>query len=131
MDISKLQPDTWSHIQSIVSKDRVGNAYLIHGPSGSGKEAFALQFCSLITGFKLNEFINNPDIFLIVPGDSDFYKKLFKSSKMDQKEYQEWNSYWKEKLVFPLKKNKLSNSKRIPIEVLKNLKKNIFFSLIF
>ena len=46
MDISKLQPDTWSHIQSIVSKDRVGNAYLIHGPSGSGKEAFA---CLLYT----------------------------------------------------------------------------------
>ena len=127
MDISNLQPDSWSHVQSIVSKDRLGNAYLIHGPSGSGKEAFALQFCSLITGFELNEFINNPDIFLIVPGDSDFYKKLFKSSKMDQKEYQQWNSYWKEKLVFPLKKNKLSNSKRIPIEVLENLKKNIFF----
>ena len=42
---------------------------------------------------------------------------------MDQKEYQDWNSYWKEKLVFPLKKNKLSNSKRIPIEVLKNIKR--------
>ena len=127
MDISKLQPQSWNHIQSIVSKDRIGNAYLIHGPSGSGKEAFALQFCSLITKFQLSEFINNPNIFLILPGDSDFYKNLFKSSKMDDKEYQEWNSYWKTKLVFPLKKNKLSNSKRIPINVLKNLKKNIFF----
>ena len=46
---------------------------------------------------------------------------------MDEKEYQEWNNYWKEKLLFPLKKKKLSNSKRIPINVLKNLKKNIFF----
>ena len=127
MDISKLQPKSWNHIQSIVSKDRVGNAYLIHGPSGSGKEAFALYFCSLITGFGLNQFINNPNIFLILPGESDFYKNLFKSSRMDEKEYQEWNNYWKEKLVFPLKKNKLSNSKRIPINVLKNLKKNIFF----
>ena len=79
MDISKLQPQSWNHIQSIVSKDRIGNAYLIHGPSGSGKEAFALQFCSLITGFQLNEFINNPNIFLILPGDSDFYKNLFRS----------------------------------------------------
>ena len=101
MDISKLQPDSWSHIQSIVSKNRLGNAYLIHGPSGAGKEAFALKFCSLITGFELNKFINNPNIFLLLPGDSDFYKKLFKSSKMDQKEYQEWNNYWKEKLIFP------------------------------
>ena len=127
MDISKLQPKPWDYIQSIITKDRIGNAYLIHGPSGSGKEAFALEFCSLITGFKLNQFINNPNIFLILPGDSDFYKKLFKSSKMDEKEYQEWNNYWKTKLVFPLKKKKLSHSKRIPINVLKNLKKNIFF----
>ena len=49
MDISKLQPDSWSHIQSIVSKNRLGNAYLIHGPSGAGKEAFALKFCSEYT----------------------------------------------------------------------------------
>ena len=58
MDISKLQPKPWDYIQSIITKDRIGNAYLIHGPSGSGKEAFALEFCSLITGFKLNQFIN-------------------------------------------------------------------------
>ena len=127
MDISKLQPESFNHIQSIVDKNRIGNAYLIHGPSGSGKEAFALTFGSLITGFDLESFINNPNIFLILPGDKDFYKNLFKSSKMDEKEYQEWNNYWKEKLLFPLKKKKLSNSKRIPINVLKNLKKNIFF----
>ena len=127
MDISKLQPKSWDYIQSIIAQNRVGNAYLIHGPSGSGKEAFALEFCSLITGFELRQFVNNPNIFFILPGDSDFYKNLFKSSKMDEKEYQEWNNYWKAKLVFPLKKNKLSHSKRIPINVLKNLKKNIFF----
>ena len=66
MDISKLQPESFNHIQSIVDKNRIGNAYLIHGPNGSGKEAFALTFGSLITGFDLDSFINNPNIFLIV-----------------------------------------------------------------
>ena len=127
MDISKLQPESFNHIQSIVEKNRIGNAYLINGPSGSGKEAFALTFGSLITGVEIESFINNPNIFLILPGDSEFYKNLFKSSKMDEKEYVEWKNYWREKLLFPLKKKKISNSKRIPINVLKNLKKNIFF----
>jgi len=127
MDISNLQPKVWNNLQTIASGNKIGNAYLFHGPSGAGKEALALKFCSLLTGLKLDQFINHPNIFLIVPGDADFYKKLFKNSKMDQKEYQEWNNFWKEKLIFPLKENKFSNSKRIPIEVLKNLKKDIFF----
>jgi len=127
MDISKLQPKSWNNIESIISNDRIGNAYLINGPSGSGKEAFALQFCSSITGFDLIEFINNPNIFFIAPGSKDFYTKLFKSSKIDDEEYKEWNNYLRQKLTFPLRKNRLSNSRQIPLIALKNLKKNIFF----
>ncbi len=127
MDIDNLQPIISDKIQTIVKSNKVSNAYLLHGPKGSGKEALALQFCSLLTGFNPDEFINNPNIFLVIPGNSDFYLNLFKSSKIDQKEYQEWNHYWREKLLFPLKKIKLSDSQNIPLVVLKNLKQNIFF----
>ena len=127
MDIDNLQPVISDKIQTIVKSNKVSNAYLLHGPKGSGKEALALQFCSLLTGFDHDEFINNPNIFLVIPGNSDFYLNLLKSSKIDQKEYQEWNHYWREKLLFPLKKIKLSDSQNIPLVVLKNLKQNIFF----
>ena len=125
MDIDNLQPIISDKIETIVKSNKVSNAYLLHGPKGSGKEALALQFCSLLTGFDTDEFINNPNIFLVIPGNSDFYLNLFKSSKIDQKEYQEWNHYWREKLLFPLKKIKLSDSQNIPLVVLKNLKQNI------
>ena len=127
MDIDNLQPIISNKIQTIVNSNKISNAYLLYGPKGSGKEALALQFCSLLTGFDSDEFINNPNIFLVIPGSSDFYLNLFKSSKIDQKEYQEWNHYWREKLLFPLKKIKLSNSQNIPLIVLKNLKQNLFF----
>ena len=127
MDIDNLQPIISDKIQTIVNSNKISNAYLLCGPKGSGKEALALQFCSLLTGFDSDEFINNPNIFLVIPGSSDFYLNLFKSSKIDQKEYQEWSHYWREKLLFPLKKIKLSNSQNIPLIVLKNLKQNIFF----
>ena len=106
MDISKLQPESFNHIQSIVDKNRIGNAYLIHGPNGSGKEAFALTFGSLITGFDLESFINNPNIFLILPGDKDFYKNLFKSSKMDEKEYVEMEKLLEREATISTKKEK-------------------------
>ena len=127
MDIDNLQPIISDKIQTIVNSNKISNAYLLCGPKGSGKEALSLQFCSLLTGFDSDEFINNPNIFLVIPGSSDFYLNLFKSSKIDQKEYQEWSHYWREKLLFPLKKIKLSNSQNIPLIVLKNLKQNIFF----
>ena len=127
MDIDNLQPIISDKIQTIVNSNKISNAYLLYGPKGSGKEALALQFCSLLTGFDSDEFINNQNIFLVIPGSSDFYLNLFKSSKIDQKEYQEWSYYWREKLLFPLKKIKLSNSQNIPLIVLKNLKQNLFF----
>ena len=51
MDIDNLQPVISDKIQTIVKSNKVSNAYLLHGPKGSGKEALALQFCSLLTGF--------------------------------------------------------------------------------
>ena len=104
MDIDNLQPIISDKIQTIVNSNKISNAYLLCGPKGSGKEALALQFCSLLTGFDSDEFINNQNIFLVIPGSSDFYLNLFKSSKIDQKEYQEWGHYWREKLLFPLEK---------------------------
>ena len=126
MDIDNLQPKISKKIQTIVEKNKIANAYLLHGSEGSGKEAVALKFSSLLTDCSIDEFLDNPNIFFIIPASTDFYSNFFKSKKIDEKEYQEWNQLWREKLLFPLKKIRF-NSNNIPLVALKNLKENIIF----
>ena len=126
MDIDSLQPKISQKIQTIVEKNKIANAYLLHGSEGSGKEAVALKFSSLLTDCSIDEFLDNPNIFFIIPASTDFYSNFFKSKKIDEKEYQEWNQLWREKLLFPLKKIRF-NSNNIPLVALKNLKENIIF----
>ncbi len=42
------QQEIWSRLLSIFERNRIGNAYLFHGPAGSGKEAMALRLASLL-----------------------------------------------------------------------------------
>ena len=126
MDIDSLQPKISQKIQTIVEKNKIANAYLLHGSEGSGKEAVALKFSSLLTDCSIDEFLDNPNIFFIIPASTDFYSNFFKSKKIDEKEYQDCNQLWREKLLFPLKKIQF-NSNNIPLVALKNLKENIIF----
>ena len=114
MDIDSLQPKISQRIQTIVEKNKIANAYLLHGSEGSGKEAVALKFSSLLADCSIDEFLDNPNIFFIIPASTDFYSNFFKSKKIDEKEYQEWNQLWREKLLFPLKKIQLINNNNIP-----------------
>ena len=127
MDIDSLQPKISKKIQTIVGNNKIANAYLFHGSEGAGKEALALQFSSLLIDCNVDEFLDNPNIFFIMPASTDFYSNFFKNKKIDDKEYQEWNHIWREKLLFPLKKIQLENNKNIPLIALKNLKNNIIF----
>jgi len=127
MNIDRLQPTISQIIETIVEKDKIANAYLLNGSQGCGKEALALKFCSLLTGCSIDEFLDNPNIFFIVPASTDFYSNFFKSKKIDEKEYKEWNHLWREKLLFPLKKIQLANNQNIPLIALNNLKDNIIF----
>ena len=127
MDIDNLQPKIFQRIEAIVKKNKIANAYLLHGSKGSGKEALALKFSSLLSECSIDEFLDNPNVFFIIPGSNDFYSNFFKSKTIDEKEYQEWNHLWREKLLFPLKKIQLINNNNIPLGVLKNLKENIIF----
>jgi len=127
MDIDSLQPKISQRIEAIVKKNKIANAYLLHGSEGSGKEALALKFSSLLADCSMDEFLDNPNIFFIIPASTDFYSNFFKSKTIDEKEYQEWNHLWREKLLFPLKKLQLTNNKNIPLIALKNLKENIIF----
>jgi DNA polymerase-3 subunit delta' len=43
-----FQPEIWNRLTSIFQKDRIGSAYLFSGPEGSGKEAVALAFATMM-----------------------------------------------------------------------------------
>ena len=48
------QETIWKHLASIFKRDKIGNAYLFHGSEGSGKEAIALKFSSLLNCLEAN-----------------------------------------------------------------------------
>lgn len=72
------------HVERILSSDRVSHAYLISGPSGVGKTAFALAFAEAINGIenlsslgeqkssKKSSWFNHPDIHVFIPVPSKY-----------------------------------------------------------
>ena len=49
------QETVWSQLVSIYKRDKIGNAYLFHGPEGVGKEAMAIKFASLLNCCQADE----------------------------------------------------------------------------
>ena len=43
MEISQIQSGSWQKFENAIKEEKISNAYIIHGPSGSGKEALALH----------------------------------------------------------------------------------------
>ena len=48
MEISQIQSGSWQKFENAIKEEKISNAYIIHGPSGSGKEALALQFAAQV-----------------------------------------------------------------------------------
>ena len=38
MEISQIQSGSWQKFENAIKEKKISNAYIIHGPSGSGKE---------------------------------------------------------------------------------------------
>ena len=74
------QQEIWNRLLSIFRRNRIGNAYLFHGPAGSGKEAMAVRFASLLNCQKPSgspcfscpscskfDSLQHPNLTIIVP----------------------------------------------------------------
>lgn len=82
INFSKIvgQQAIWNRLASIFKRDRIGSAYLFHGASGSGKEATAIQFATLLNCGQANDMpcfkcsscrkfnsLQHPNLNLVIP----------------------------------------------------------------
>ena len=47
-NVSDFQKDIWKRIRKISTSNRLGSAYILHGPPGCGKEATAIKFSQIL-----------------------------------------------------------------------------------
>ena len=127
MEISQIQSESWQKFKNAIEEKKISNAYIIQGPSGSGKEALALKFISQILSSKITDLISNENITFIAPASKDFYQNLFKSKTFETDEYNHWKEFLSNKMYNPFSKKNLSNSNNIPVEAINHLKKRIYF----
>ena len=126
MEISQIQSESWLKFKNAIDEEKISSAYIIQGPSGSGKEALALQFISQILSSKITDLISNENITFIAPASKDFYQNLFKSKTFETDEYNQWKEFLSNKMYNPFLKKDLSNSNNIPVEAINHLKKKIY-----
>ena len=67
MEISQIQSESWQKFENAIKEEKISNAYIVHGPSGSGKEALALQFVAQILSSKITDLIAKENITFIAP----------------------------------------------------------------
>ena len=127
MEISQIQSGAWQKFESAIKEEKISNAYIIYGPSGSGKEALALQFVAQILSLKITDLVSNENITFIAPASKDFYQNLFKSKTFETDEYNQWKEFLSNKMYNPFLKKVLSDSNNIPVVTINNLKEKIYF----
>ena len=127
MEISQIQSGSWQKFENAIKEKKISNAYIIHGPSGSGKEALALKFAAQVLSSKMTDLVSNENITFIAPASKDFYQNLFKSKTFETEEYNHWKEFLSNKMYNPFLKKVLSDSNNIPVVTINNLKEKIYF----
>ena len=127
MEISQIQSGSWQKFENAIKEEKISNAYIIYGPSGSGKEALALYFVAQILSSKITDLVSNENITFIAPASKDFYQNLFKSKTFETDEYNQWKEFLSNKMYNPFLKKVLSDSNNIPVVTINNLKEKIYF----
>ena len=127
MEISQIQSGSWQKFENAIKEEKISNAYIIHGPPGSGKEALALQFAAQVLSSKMTDLVSNENITFIAPASKDFYQNLFKSKTFETDEYNHWKEFLSNKMYNPFLKKVLSDSNNIPVVTINNLKEKIYF----
>lgn len=139
------QDAVWNRLVSISRGDRVGNAYLFHGPAGAGKEGMAIQFASLLNCQNptdepcLNcpscakfKSLQHPNIHIVVPfpRDKDINKNDPPLKALLPKTLEMLTELMKQKGGDPYIKLELPRAKTILINSVREIREKVYLKAV-
>lgn len=138
-----INDTVWRKLTNSFKKNKVPNAFIFSGDDGLGKEAHAIEYAALLNCKRVedNEFacgdcrscmkfkkIKHEEVHLIHPSPTPKNKTKLGNSILDTKTIEELNKNYAIKSKNPYHKINLEKSNTIPIDLIRNLKKKLYYS---
>jgi DNA polymerase III subunit delta' len=116
-----------SFFEQVINNERLAHAYLFHGKAGCGKTAFALELAKACNCQNTDKPCGQcPSCIKIEKSAHPDVKLLFPVSKAARED--KYQDLLKEKMLHPFKKLPLSGHLNIPIESIRELKKEAMYA---
>jgi len=116
-----------SFFEQVIANDRLAHAYLFRGKTGCGKTAFALELAKALNCMSENKPCGNcPSCVKIEKSAHPDVKLIFPVSKAAREE--KYLELVKQKIQHPYKKLPISGHLNIPIESIRELKKEAMYA---
>ena len=138
-----INKKVWKNLTSSFKKNKIPNAFIFSGDRGVGKEGHAIEFSALLNCNRKEDDLSacgdcrsclkvkslkHEEIHFIHPIPAPKNKSKSNNTVMDSKTIEELNKNYKIKSLNPYHKINLENSNTIPIDLIRNLKKKLYYS---
>ena len=133
------QVKVWEQLKKIAVSNRIGSAYLFHGPSGSGKEYIATKFAQMLNcekkigsicrncpSCKRSEILQHENINLVFPLPVMKKKSVDSTDEFEKSNVDIITDNIKKKASNPFHKIQLPNANRILIQSIRLLRRTLY-----
>ena len=133
------QAKIWEQLKKIAVSQRLGSAYLFHGPSGSGKEYIATKFAQMLNceqqigsicrncpSCKRSEILQHENINLVFPLPAMKKKSVYSMDEFEKSNVDIITDSIKKKASNPFHKIQLPNANRILIQSIRLLRRTLY-----
>ena len=133
------QAKVWEQLKKIAVSQRLGSAYLFHGPSGSGKEYIATKFAQMLNceqqigsicrncpSCKRSEILQHENINLVFPLPVMKKKSVDSMDEFEKSNVDVITDNIKKKASNPFHKIQLPNANRILIQSIRLLRRTLY-----
>ena len=127
-----LDESVWTKLSNMKNKNKIPHSLLFYGPEGSGKEAHAIEFASLLnyhsnSDLQKIKIFQHPNIHLITPliKEKSINKNSDALNALSNKTLEEYIEMKKIKMINPYFKIKFSKTSTILINSIRDIKKTI------